>query len=97
MIVWNWKTGTHEKKTHLLYPIISISFHPGGHYLAIASGQELYTWKYEEAETTPVVAMTTKKCFRCVTFLRQVPTILPSSSSFQLRWRRPLPLDFQIR
>lgn len=44
--VWNWKDGICLKMIRLDHAIISLSFHPSGHVLAIASGSRLYFWDY---------------------------------------------------
>ena len=45
--VWNWKHGQCLQMIRLDYAIISLSFHPTGHILAIASGSRLHFWDYE--------------------------------------------------
>jgi activator-of-BECN1-regulated-autophagy protein 1 len=44
--VWNWKDGICLKMIRLDHAIISLSFHPSGHVLAIASGSRLHFWDY---------------------------------------------------
>jgi hypothetical protein len=44
--VWDWKEGTCLRMIRLDHAIISLSFHPSGHILAIASGSKLHFWDY---------------------------------------------------
>jgi activator-of-BECN1-regulated-autophagy protein 1 len=44
--VWNWNDGICLKMIRLDHAIISLSFHPSGHVLAIASGSRLHFWDY---------------------------------------------------
>jgi activator-of-BECN1-regulated-autophagy protein 1 len=44
--VWDWKEGTCLRMIRLDHAIISLSFHPSGHVLAIASGSRLHFWDY---------------------------------------------------
>ena len=45
--VWNWKENTCLHMIRFEYAIISLSFHPTGHILAIASGPKLHFWDYD--------------------------------------------------
>jgi len=47
--VWNWEQGQCLQMIRLDYAIISLSFHPSGHILAIASGTRLHFWDYDNA------------------------------------------------
>lgn len=44
--VWNWKERACLRMIRLDHAIISLSFHPSGHVLAIASGSRLHFWDY---------------------------------------------------
>jgi len=44
--VWDWKEGQCKQMVRLDHAIISLSFHPSGHVLAIASGSRLHFWDY---------------------------------------------------
>lgn len=44
--VWDWKLGTCLRMIRLDHAIISLSFHPSGHILAVASGSRLHFWDY---------------------------------------------------
>ena len=44
--VWDWKQGVCLRMIRLDHAIISLSFHPSGHILAIASGSRLHFWDY---------------------------------------------------
>lgn len=44
--VWDWKEGNCLRMIRLDHAIISLSFHPSGHVLAIASGSRLHFWDY---------------------------------------------------
>lgn len=44
--VWNWKDSVCLKMIRLDHAIISLSFHPSGHVLGIASGTRLHFWNY---------------------------------------------------
>jgi hypothetical protein len=44
--VWDWKRASCLHMIRLNNAIISLSFHPGGHILAIASGSSLHFWDF---------------------------------------------------
>jgi len=44
--VWDWKGGNCLRMIRLDHAIISLSFHPSGHILAVASGSRLHFWDY---------------------------------------------------
>jgi activator-of-BECN1-regulated-autophagy protein 1 len=48
--VWGWKEGNCLRMIRLDHAIISLSFHPSGHILAIASGSRLHFWDYNNFE-----------------------------------------------
>jgi WD40 repeat protein len=45
--VWNWEQGQCLQMIRLDYAIISLSFHPTGNILAVASGSRLHFWDYD--------------------------------------------------
>ncbi|CAN0439248.1 unnamed protein product, partial [Laminaria digitata] len=45
--VWNIATGRCLYSSTLSVAIISLSFHPTGRVLAVASGQSVYLWDYK--------------------------------------------------
>lgn len=51
--VWNWPKKVCTQMIRLEYAIISLSFHPTGHILAIASGSRLHFWDYENFGCRP--------------------------------------------
>jgi activator-of-BECN1-regulated-autophagy protein 1 len=44
--VWDWKRPACLHMLRLDYAIISLSFHPSGHILAVASGSRMHFWDY---------------------------------------------------
>lgn len=52
---WDIETGRCLYVSTLRHAIISISFHPSGDILAIASGTCVYTWDYQVSITVNVV------------------------------------------
>ncbi|KAG2765149.1 hypothetical protein PC129_g6005 [Phytophthora cactorum] len=64
---WDIETGRCLYVSTLRHAIISISFHPSGDILAIASGTCVYTWDYQH--TSPRIAMFSYQTLRSVTFL----------------------------
>ncbi|CAH0491312.1 unnamed protein product [Peronospora farinosa] len=64
---WDIETGRCLYVSTLRHAIISISFHPSGDILAIASGTCVYTWDYQH--TCPRIAMFSYQTLRSVTFL----------------------------
>ncbi|CAM9203133.1 unnamed protein product, partial [Choristocarpus tenellus] len=65
--VWNTVTGQCLYSTVLDNAIISLSFHPSGKVIAIASGQSVYLWDYHN-KTSPRVEWTHQHTLRCVCF-----------------------------
>mmetsp|Transcript_2305 Transcript_2305/g.3346 ORF Transcript_2305/g.3346 Transcript_2305/m.3346 type:complete len:621 (-) Transcript_2305:205-2067(-) len=47
VIVWNWTKQDMLNRIRLNHSIISLSFHPSGKILAIASGSKLHLWDYQ--------------------------------------------------
>ena len=45
--VWDWKERICLQMIRLDFAIISLSFHPTGHILAVASGPKLHFWDYD--------------------------------------------------
>lgn len=45
--IWNWEQGQCLQMIRLDYAIISLSFHPTGNILAVASGSRLHFWDYD--------------------------------------------------
>ncbi|KAL4159975.1 hypothetical protein PRNP1_000547 [Phytophthora ramorum] len=64
---WDIETGRCLYVSTLRHAIISISFHPSGDILAIASGTCVYTWDYQHS--CPRIAMFSYQTLRSVTFL----------------------------
>ncbi|KAI9922685.1 hypothetical protein PsorP6_002563 [Peronosclerospora sorghi] len=64
---WDIETGRCLYVSTLRHAIISISFHPSGDILAVASGTCVYTWDYQH--TCPRIAMFSYQTLRSVTFL----------------------------
>lgn len=52
---WDIETGRCLYMSTLRHAIISISFHPSGDILAIASGTCVYTWDYQVRSLVPIV------------------------------------------
>lgn len=48
--VWNTSTGQCLHAATLTGPIISLSFHPSGRMLAVASSLYVYLWDYNVSE-----------------------------------------------
>jgi len=45
--VWDWEKASCLHMIRLDYAIISLSFHPSGHVLAVASGSRLHFWDFD--------------------------------------------------
>lgn len=85
--VWNTVTGQCLHTAKLEAAIISVSFHPSGNVLAIASGQFVYLWDYNVSEKNNnqkpnmyVFYATTHRCIKVSLFLC-VCNEVPASSA----------------
>ena len=76
--VWDWHSRTCLRMIRLEYAIISLSFHPEGHILAVASGSRLHFWDFDNyggrkdsngATSTGVITQVEQRnMLRCVHF-----------------------------
>jgi activating molecule in BECN1-regulated autophagy protein 1 len=83
---WDIETGRCLYVYTLRHAIISISFHPSGDILAIASGTCVYTWDYQH--TCPRIAMFSYQTLRSVTFLPDPTKIMVGEANE--RYMRPV-------
>ncbi|GLD93137.1 hypothetical protein PINS_up001729 [Pythium insidiosum] len=83
---WDIETGRCLYVSTLRHAIISISFHPSGDILAIASGTCVYTWDYQHS--CPRIAMFSYQTLRSVTFLPDPSKIMVGEANE--RYMRPV-------
>lgn len=87
--VWNWKERVCLRMIRLDHAIISLSFHPSGHILAIASGSRLHFWDYnnhggEDGNANSRGALTEveqRHMLRCVHFPPNGTTLIVGGSN----------------
>jgi WD40 repeat protein len=65
--IWSISSGTCMYSAFLEFAIISLSFHPLGQCLAIASGTQIFFWDFHR-QTAPIAAWTHHHTIRCVSF-----------------------------
>ena len=73
--VWDWHQRACLHMIRLDYAIISLSFHPSGHILAVASGSRLHFWDFgnfgghtDGSGTTAPTFVEQRNMLRCVHF-----------------------------
>lgn len=76
--VWDWHSRTCLRMIRLDYAIISLSFHPEGHILAVASGSRLHFWDFDNyggrkdsngaTASGTITAVEQRNMLRCVHF-----------------------------
>jgi len=66
--IWNTRLETCTHLVQYSHAIISISFHPAGKLLAIATGASLFLWDYETSAQS-VEILSHSQALRCVCFL----------------------------
>ncbi|CAK4110251.1 unnamed protein product [Aphanomyces euteiches] len=71
---WDVYTGKCLYEATLRHAIISVSFHPSGNVIGIASGTCVYTWDYQHS--APRIAMFSYQTLRSVSFLPDATKIL---------------------
>lgn len=96
--VWDWKEGTCLNMIRLDYAIISLSFHPTGHILAIASGSRLHFWDFDNYggrgsngrhQTGALTEVEQRHMLRCVHFPPGGNSIIVGGMNPQDDSRRP--------
>ncbi|TYZ59124.1 hypothetical protein PybrP1_000049 [[Pythium] brassicae (nom. inval.)] len=90
---WDIETGRCLYVSTLRHAIISISFHPSGDILAIASGTCVYTWDYQH--TCPRIAMFSYQTLRSVTFLPDPTKIMVGEANERYLGQAP-PSDLTV-
>lgn len=70
--VWDWQKPSCLRMIRLDNAIISLSFHPTGHVLAVASGSRLHFWDYDNhgrrSDQGAVTEVEQRNMLRCVHF-----------------------------
>ncbi|KAF0755920.1 hypothetical protein AaE_004816 [Aphanomyces astaci] len=84
---WDVVTGKCLYEATLRHAIISVSFHPCGTVLGIASGTCVYTWDYQQ-HSIPRIAMFSNQTLRSVSFLPDPTKILVGEANE--KYTRPL-------
>ncbi|KAF0715334.1 Aste57867_3431 [Aphanomyces stellatus] len=83
---WDVYTGKCLYEATLRHAIISVSFHPSGDIIGIASGTCVYTWDYQHSG--PRIAMFSYQTLRSVSFLPDASKILIGEANE--KYTRPL-------
>ncbi|ETV95401.1 hypothetical protein H310_11278 [Aphanomyces invadans] len=84
---WDVVTGKCLYEATLRHAIISVSFHPCGNVLGIASGTCVYTWDYQH-HPSPRIVMFSNQTLRSVSFLPDPTKILVGEANE--KYTRPL-------
>ena len=77
--LWDITTGQCLHQATLRHAIISLSFHPFGDLIAIASGNSVYLWDYQNR--VPIIAIVCPTSLRCVYFTSKGTRILIGQSN----------------